>query len=396
MAVEIRELAPGDFEAVWDLERVAFAAKEADRERSEALFRPQDTLGAWVDGRLGAMVEVIDGGQFFGGSRVPMGGVAGVATAPEQRGRGLAAQVVSAALERMARSEHAVSTLYGAAGRLYRGLGYGVAGVQVGRRLHARALRELPSGEPRVTRRAGRVDQPAIEACYSRLAPARDGWVDRPAHRWHRLLGSRWAERQAYAIDGVEGLEGYVLLSQAAAEFPSYRIHVEELMAADAHAERALWRLAGSAASALVRDVSWFGPAEHPLLLLLDEQELRTTYEERWLLRVVDLPRAMAARGFRAGVSAVADIEVVDPQLPAKAGPWRLEVADRGGRAERGSAPRLRLGASALASLWSGYATASSLARLGLVQATGAGAGEALEALDSMFTGPTPSIGEFF
>lgn len=222
----------------------------------------------------------------------------------------------------------------------------------------------------------------------------RDGWVDRPAHRWHRLLGTRWAERQAYAIDGADGLDGYVLLSQAAADFPSYRVHVEELMAADAHAERALWRLAGSAASALVRDVSWFGPAEHPLLLLLDEQEVRTTYEERWLLRVLDLPRAMAARGFRAGVGAVAGIEVVDPQLPANAGAWRLEAADRVGRAERGGAPSLRLGASALAALWSGYAT--SLARIGLVEAIGPGAGRDLEALDAMFAGPTPSIGEFF
>lgn len=54
MRTQIRGLALEDFEAVWDLEQVAFASKEADRARSEALFRPQDTLGAWVDGRLGA------------------------------------------------------------------------------------------------------------------------------------------------------------------------------------------------------------------------------------------------------------------------------------------------------------------------------------------------------
>jgi predicted acetyltransferase len=105
------------------------------------------------------------------------------------------------------------------------------------------------------------------------------------------------------------------------------------------------------------------------------------------MLRLVDAAQAIAARGYPPGVRATVALELADDECPANAGRFVLVVADGSGRLERGGRGDVRLGVGAFASLYSGWASAATLARTGLL----AGAADAdLAALDAAFAGSSP------
>jgi predicted acetyltransferase len=105
------------------------------------------------------------------------------------------------------------------------------------------------------------------------------------------------------------------------------------------------------------------------------------------MLRLVDAPAAIAARGWPADVRAAVALDVDDEACSWNAGRWRLVVEDGAGRLERGGDGAVRLGVGALASLYTGWATTIALARTGLLDG-GSAADRA--ALDRVFAGPVP------
>jgi predicted acetyltransferase len=79
------------------------------------------------------------------------------------------------------------------------------------------------------------------------------------------------------------------------------------------------------------------------------------------MLRLVDVPAALAGRGYPAGVAADVTLTVDDPQLPGNTGTWRVAVAKGTGTVEPASGPLepasgggVRLGPRGLAALYAG------------------------------------------
>jgi predicted acetyltransferase len=95
-----------------------------------------------------------------------------------------------------------------------------------------------------------------------------------------------------------------------------------------------------------------------PFWWLTAERDATITKRSMWMLRVVDAPGAIAARGFAPAVSVSVPFEVHDQARPANSGRWRLTVADGKGALESdgttGTAAPLRLGARGLAALYAG------------------------------------------
>jgi predicted acetyltransferase len=398
VTVAVRPLA-GEEEArqAFDVLRRAFDYPRDDEDRWVTSVGPLErTRAVFVDGRVASVARVRPFGQFFGGRRVPLGGFSPVGTAPEYRGRGYARLVTIAHFEAQRERGEVLAGLYPASTPLYRSVGFGLAGVWAEHSIAGEHLRRLPAspeGEPAV-RPAGRADLPAIRACYAAVAPTMTGWLDRPEVWWDRILGERWDFRHVYVVDGDAGLAGYVVYEHTA-KTPTvvYGLRVLEVVAGGEAVARALWRLVGSS-STMAREVSVVGPPEHPLLLLLPEQTLTPTNQLRSMLRLVDAPGAVAARGYPAGLRAAADLEIVDDRhCPWNNGLWRLEVEDGKGSLAPGGRGTLRLGPQALATLWSGYASPEALAAAGLLE--GAGPAE-LSALAGAFAGPTPWMPDFY
>jgi predicted acetyltransferase len=387
--VEIRSLRDGELEQAWELDRYAFNAPAEHRERF-LRWDPARLVGAFDGGRLVAMTGVLGFGQFFGGRSVPMGGLSSVAVAPDRRGRGLAKEVIRAALHAMRERGEVISSLYPATTALYRGLGWEVAGTTLVRRVAPGALQSLPAPEGVRLRPGAAADHASLRACYGRLAPEVNGFVDRSEHWWGRIFDA-WKDRRVYVADGEGGgVEGYLVYRQLPGEHSAFGgpwvIGVDDAVATTRDAALALWRMLGSWASQAHR-VVYRGTAEDPLLLLLPEQSLEVMAEVRWMTRVVDAEGAVAARGFPPGVEAEVPLALRDPEVPGNEGRFVLTVSKGRGRLEPGGDGALDLDVGSFSALYSGWASTALLARAGRLAG---GRAEDRAALDAAFGGPVP------
>jgi predicted acetyltransferase len=87
---------------------------------------------------------------------------------------------------------------------------------------------------------------------------------------------------------------------------------------------------------------------------------------EHVMTRIVDAPGAIAARGW-APVRATVELVITDGRRGANHGPFVLEVADRSATLTPGGSGYVSVDVRALASLYTGFTTASALAAAGRV-----------------------------
>jgi predicted acetyltransferase len=386
MEPEQRPLGEADLEQMWELEREAFNVDPADRDRWQRWERaagPERFEGAFVGGRLVAMAGVLGLGQWFGGRPVPMGGLRAVAVRLEHRRRGHAARVVRAALAAMRARGECISALYPQVVRPYRRLGWEIAGTLLYRQVSPRELAGVPEAAVPI-RRATQADRAAIRAAYATLARATNGFVDRTEERWSWIF-ERFADDFWFLAEAA----GYLLyrhLDPPGNGPEGFRVLVHDLVATSPQSLHALWTMLGGAASTVPAIVFRSGPVE-PLVSLVDGNGVTVVRERPWMLRIVDGPAAIAARGYDHELRANVPLELVDDVCPWNAGRWRLVVEGGVGRLERGGAGTIRLGIGALAALYSGWAPADWLARTGGLE--GGGIAER-SVLGRVFAGPLP------
>ena len=115
---------------------------------------------------------------------------------------------------------------------------------------------------------------------------------------------------------------------------------------------------------------------------------------KRWMFRVMDAPRAIAARGSSPAVTGSAPSALEDPLLPGNSGSWRLDVSAGRGELIAADATNasLRLGANGFAALYAG-APVHVLRSAGLVSG-GEPVGD--ELLDAAFAGRAAYLLEYF
>ncbi len=137
----------------------------------------------------------------------------------------------------------------------------------------------------------------------------------------------------------------------------------------------------------------WVLPSKNDLLWLLPEAERTVQIEGRlaWMLRLIDPAAALEARGWPDLSSSRLELEISDPQ---RVETNRVVVEVTSGRASvtRGGSGRVRIGAGALASWYTGSLRASHASRLGLVQASPAD----LEGMDAMTADRPVWLPEYF
>ena len=144
--------------------------------------------------------------------------------------------------------------------------------------------------------------------------------------------------------------------------------------------DRALWQ--GLASFDLVEKLTYESAApDDPLPdSLIDPWAVKKkeVHDDIWL-RILDLERAVADRGFESDGQVV--IKVEDPMGFCE-GTWRITVRNGRGEAGRTSlSPAIELGVDSLARLWFGDVTAGHLARSGIIH----GAPEAIDDLSQLF-----------
>jgi predicted acetyltransferase len=116
--------------------------------------------------------------------------------------------------------------------------------------------------------------------------------------------------------------------------------------------------------------VQWRGSTVESLSLLLPEQTLDPEFVERWLLRIVNVEKALSARGYPPGIESELHLEVQDRLLEANQGKFILSVANGRGEVTRGGRGEMKLDVRGLAPLYTGLFTPQQLQQSGYLQAT--------------------------
>lgn len=330
-------------------------------------------------------------GQFWGGRSVKMAGFAGVATRPEVRGKGVATRLMTAGVRELRSSGFPLAALYPATQPLYRRVGFEQAGARFE---HKGAITALPSGARELRVRAFTpADLLAVKRIYSEYARTQNGWVDRGPYIWHRIQHPRGAVAHGYVVEreGGGGLDGYVFLIRAQKPTLRQDILINDMAARTPEAWARLLSFVRDHAS-LAEEVVFYGAPNDPRLTLLNEQHLPSKFLDAWMIRVLDVEKALTARGYPRGVAATLELEVRDDLLEENSGRFILEVQGGEARVKRGGEGGLKCDARQLAALYSGYRSASLLRAFGALSATDA----ATETADALFTGPGPATPDFF
>ncbi|ONI86272.1 GNAT family N-acetyltransferase [Saccharothrix sp. ALI-22-I] len=376
--MRIRELTDDDVENAARLRRVAFGRGEP------APLRPGIRgLGVELDGRLAAVLTINELHQFYGGSTVPMGGIGGVAVDPSARGRGVASALLDAALRDMREHGRPLSVLYATVPALYRSRGWERAGVFEWLDF---PLDRMPVGERVVTRPAEEGDLQALHACYTDVASTVNGLIDRsaPAIDLTRAL-------DLDVVSVVPGHDGEVRGYLTAQRRPD-ELRVFDLVGRDVVTQLGLLRELGSWAGVL--DRALLRVTDPAVTGLLTNQAIEYTITtSAWLLRVVDLPAAVTARGWPAAEwlkPASVDLDIIDEHAPWHAGRQRLVVEDGQVHVEPGGTGAVRLHARALGPWFSGMQDTHALRRAGLLDGDAA-------LLDHLVGAPgIPRLADFF
>ena len=392
---DIRTPDEADRQSMIDLSRISFNVPPAWVRYVGPAVRLDRFLCAYEKGRMVAMAQAWDLSQWFGGRALKMAGISAVAAVPERRDAGLAPEVVRALLRRCRERGAILSTLYPSRSAVYRRLGYEFGGILAQYRMpiadlpatRAEGVEEMPDGE---------LD--GVRACYRRFASRQSGLVDCDDEDWWRLrVIRRWnpdVPSRAAVVRGAGGIEGYVALQlEALPDTWGCRLLCSHLIGSSAEG---LTSILGYLRSfrGIGQWLVWYGPPHEPLSLLAGGggETIQSVRTVRWMMRLLDVPAALQSRGYP-DVTGATTIAVKDELFPDNEGSFRIEA--EGGRVtvrkvEGPGGSAIPIGA--LSALFTGYASAEDLVRVGLIQNDE----RSIPFLSRLFSGPTPWTTDFF
>ncbi|SCF16356.1 GNAT family N-acetyltransferase [Micromonospora chokoriensis] len=392
--MHVRELTADDLDAAWELGRFAFGSGPRQPASTTTEVPGLTRYGAFDDaGRIVGKVVDLHHDQWWSGRAVSAADVAGVAVAPEARGRGVARAMLTALLRGARDRGAAVSALYPTVAAPYRACGWEAAGVLRTVDLPTATLpRHHP--DPRFVVRAGTVaDLPAVDALYEQVTRHRNGLLTRRGE-----LFDFYAADGALPGDGLTLVEkggdliGYAVWKRGRGYGADSVLTVDEALAVTAEAARELVGVLASWASVAptLRLCPLDGDAVSACLPL---ESAREHERDLWMHRPVDVARAVSARGWPAHVRGFVDFRLTDPLAEWNTGTWRLAVADGEAELTRvdGEAD-LRLDVRGFALLYTGAAGARSVAQAGLLHA----AGVTPDALDLLGAGGPAQVLDYF
>lgn len=329
-----------------------------------------------------AAARILDFQHWWLGRKVPMAGIAGVVVAPEYRGRGVGSLLMRGALGRAREFGVPLTALYPATVPIYRHLGYEFGGGRYRFSFPTAELRTL-GGRDVVLRKGGPDDAELLLDLVAtvRAGNRESGMLVWPVDRIREWLGDETTF--CYIAD-----DGFVVYS-----WDDGDLRIDEIVAGSEETLRALWSVVGSGSSIARWVHAYVGPQD-PIHYLLGKEAEIAARVQRWMLRVVDAPAAIAARGWSPGASLDLPLEIDDPELAGNSGSWSLRVAtDKAELVRTESRPgALRLNARGLACLYAGVPLAT-LRRTGLASA---GVTEDDAKVDAAFAGPVPYMLDYF
>lgn len=376
--------------ALADIQTLAFLGTPTDETRAERLSRgvPSDSRVIRRAGKVAAGLHIWRAGQWFGGRRVPMAGIAGVGVAVEHRGTGAGSALMRATLEDLHADGFPISALYPATQSVYRQAGYEQAGVYVGYKLPTASIDTRDRALE--LRPADKSDRDRMRQAYEVRARRSSGNLDRHERLWDQALPGTEERLRSYIVAAAGEVQGYASFTHSYEDDVGH-IWCRDVVALTRGAARRLLTMFADHRSQ-VKFVHWEGAPADALLLALAEQCCEVTERLLWMLRIVDVRTALESRGYPEGLEAELQLDVRDDVLAWNNARFTLQVSGGKAKVRRGGRGRLVVDVRGLAPLYTGHAGAAELQATGYVE----GAQRELDAATRVFGGPSPWMPDFF
>lgn len=395
--LNIRPLTADDAEASRALGFEAFGMpKTPPTEPATLDTRGRRFWGGFDGDRLAARLAVRDYHSWFGGAEVATAGVASVTVGLEYRGAGALSPLFRIALDEARATGAVISTLYPSAPGIYRRFGYELVSdyrtVRLPSEMLARVARPLTEVG---LRRATAADVAEIDRVYTAWAARQNGPLTR--------RGVSFPNPAGY-LDDVDGVTlaldqdgiviGFASWDRGQGYGSEATLEVSDLLAETADGYRALLRGIGTFAT-ITGHTKIDTSGEDLIPLFLPKLIWETTGSDPYMLSVIDVPGAIGARRFGAGVKVDLGFAVEGHFVDEVNGGYRLRVD--GGAPTCEPAPvedgGLVLQARGLALLYAGMQSCANLRSAGLLEG-GTPAEDA--ALDTLFGGRQFHIRNYF
>lgn len=396
MAYQVRPLGPDDQRNAWELGSLTFGYHErpmpGDWTSAPAGRRALGVFDA--SGRMVAKAVDREQNQWFGGRDVPVSVVAGVATAADVRGRGLGRLVLTRLLEDARDRGAVISTLFDTVAGPYRALGWEEVGALTYHRIATRVLAEIRPAAGINLRPAGEADFPAVRDLYREVARAGTGMMERSGPAFTASAAQVLADYDGFtvAVDPAGTVVGYTSWNRGPGYDETGRITVDDLIGVTPDATRTLLAMLGGWASVAPTTLIRLGVTD-PAWSLIGRRDATPDSTDPWMLRVVDAPAAIAARGWPSMLTGRVDLDLTDDVCPWHQGRHRLVLSGGQARLEPGGDGTVRFTPRGLAAWYAGAATTAHLRRSGFL--TG-GDPATDELLRTATAGPPPTLHDYF
>ncbi|WP_082407176.1 GNAT family N-acetyltransferase [Mesorhizobium sp. 1M-11] len=332
-----------------------------------------------------ACAALLNTSHAFGGADIPAANIAHVAITPEARGRGLARPLVDALCED-ARSQGALMvSLFASARPVYRKSGFELAGSEI---LYEADTAAMPARTSVDFFPIALTDDRIVKA-YSDKKNNEAGLLDRAAVHWKELTRTPTDALAAYGVGHMRDgpLLAYVLVDASDSE----TLHVRDWYASNGGMAEALLCFIGRFRSVYPK-ACWHGGPQDDLIAAMPDKGWRLVHQEEWLARILEPQKALERRGYLLR-DALLGMHIEDPDgenleigLSLSAG--KMTVSDE----VPGRTPSITIERPFFASLFTGFSSASQLARRGRLS----GSPEAVSLCDLVFSGPQPWVAEHF
>lgn len=326
--------------------------------------------------------------QWWGGASVTMTGIAGVGIAPEYRGTGAALSLMQHTIKELYTKNVAISVLYPATQRLYRKLGYEQGGSCYDWEIPAQSIqiREQP-----LPIKAIPADSPIFYELYALQAKNINGYLNRAQQIWHQIMKPSDKDTfYAYLIGSVEQPQGYIIFSQHS-EKDGAILRVRDWVVLTNAAAQTFWSFLSNHRS-IIDKVGWRSSVIDNLTLLLPEQTAKIKFTKYWMLRIINVEKALSTRGYLSGIETELHLEIKDDLIAENNGKFILSVANGSGNVVKGGKGELKLDIRGLAPLYTGLFTPQQLQLAGKLDATN----KVISTATQIFAGTSPWMPDFF
>ena len=336
-------------------------------------------------------------GMFLSGRRVTAESVGFVCIPPEHRGKRASVEIMHRHLHEAHSNGSALSVLFSARARLYRGVGYETAGRRNMVRIPLRTLKlRSQEGIDQVTvRPMCDEDYPDIRALYTGFARDQHGYLDREDWHWNYLLGSYQKNmRPGFVFEHNGTLSGYMVLTRGEHLGPKQgsETDIHDLAFADAPTARAMIRFLSGFASTWSH-ANFGADTAHPIFDHADELWHQVISTDLWMVRIVDVASAISQRGFHPCVSGELVLGITDPILDHNTGNWKIRIDSGKASILKTDEPaKASMDITSLAPIYTGFMTATQMHLNGRVDADQ----HALSMLDGLFASATPAMVDDF